>query len=164
MEWKDLAPWITIAITLALSILVPVFTQIANNRFQLKQAKQEREFAEEKERLAKRTEAYESFLSYVGAATMYKTKENLPQAGASIGRVYLYVSSNWYAKLDALHHSLYDYEWGVAEKQFSELAKMIADEYKRIESSPTNNQKGNSIAEKSKWQFSRIFSGSAEKH
>ena len=36
MEWKDLAPWIAIAITLALSILVPLFTQIANNRHQRK--------------------------------------------------------------------------------------------------------------------------------
>ena len=31
MELKDLAPWIAIAFTLALSILVPLFTQIANN-------------------------------------------------------------------------------------------------------------------------------------
>lgn len=31
MGWKDLAPWIAIAITLALSILVPLFTQMANN-------------------------------------------------------------------------------------------------------------------------------------
>ena len=36
MEWKDLAPWIAIAITLALSILVPFFTQIANNKHQRK--------------------------------------------------------------------------------------------------------------------------------
>lgn len=48
MEWKDLAPWIAIAITLALSILVPLFTQIANNRFQLKLEKQREEQAEKK--------------------------------------------------------------------------------------------------------------------
>ena len=36
MEFKDLAPWIAIAFTLALSILVPLFTQIANNNHQRK--------------------------------------------------------------------------------------------------------------------------------
>lgn len=30
---EELASWIAIAFTLALSILVPLFTQIANNRF-----------------------------------------------------------------------------------------------------------------------------------
>ena len=140
MEWNDLAPWIAITITLALSILVPLFTQIANNRFQLKKAKQEREFAEKKEKLAQIIAAYESFLSDVGAATTYKTKESLVQAGASLGRVYLYVSPTWHAKLDALHHSLYDCQWGVAEVQYIELAKMIADEYKKIGNNPAVNK------------------------
>ena len=39
----ELAPWIAIAFTLALSILVPLFTQIANNRFQLKMQKNKEE-------------------------------------------------------------------------------------------------------------------------
>lgn len=41
MDWKDLAPWLALAITLALSILVPLFTQIANNKFQLKMYKEQ---------------------------------------------------------------------------------------------------------------------------
>ena len=40
MTLENLTPWIAIAITLALSILVPLFTQIANNRFQHKKAKE----------------------------------------------------------------------------------------------------------------------------
>lgn len=36
MEWGELTPWITISITLAISILVPLFTQIANNCHQRK--------------------------------------------------------------------------------------------------------------------------------
>ena len=44
MEWKDLVPWIAIAITLALSILVPFFTQIANNKHQRKIQKEKLEF------------------------------------------------------------------------------------------------------------------------
>ncbi|MBO5850993.1 MAG: hypothetical protein J6R29_01525 [Clostridia bacterium] len=49
MDWKDLAPWIAIAITLALSILVPFFTQIANNKHQRKMQKEKLDFAQAKE-------------------------------------------------------------------------------------------------------------------
>ena len=62
MEWKDIAPWIAIAVTLILSILVPLFTQIANNRHQRKMQKEKFEY----EQSQKRTEAYESFLLSVG--------------------------------------------------------------------------------------------------
>ena len=40
MEWKDLAPWIAVAFSLGLSILVPLFTQMANNRHQRKMQKE----------------------------------------------------------------------------------------------------------------------------
>ena len=51
MEWKDLAPWIAIAITLALSILVPFFTQIANNKHQRKMQKEKLEFEQSQNKL-----------------------------------------------------------------------------------------------------------------
>lgn len=134
IDINELAPWVAIAVTLILSILVPLFTQIANNRFQLKKAKQDRKFEEERDRLAKKTVAYEQFMMDVGGTIAWRTKENVPQAGASIGRIYLYVPAEWYAKLNELHHSLYDSEWGKAEKQYAELAKMVAEEYQKIDS------------------------------
>ena len=51
MEWKDLAPWIAIAITLALSILVPFFTQIANNKHQRKMQKEKLEFEQSQNKI-----------------------------------------------------------------------------------------------------------------
>lgn len=133
VDINTLAPWVAIAVTLILSILVPVFSQIANNRFQLKKTKQDRKLEEEKERHTKRIEAYETFLMDVGAATEYRSKENVPAAGASIGRVYLYIPEEWYPKLDALHSSLYNSEWGKAQKQYIELAKFVAQEYRKID-------------------------------
>ena len=129
MELIDLTPWMAIAVTLILSILVPVFSQIANNRFQLKKSLQDRKLDEEKEKLSKRTEAYERFLTDVGAAVEYQSKENLRVAGSSIGRLYLYVPSEWHKQLDTLFHSVREYKWGEAEKQFLELSKMVAEEY-----------------------------------
>ena len=58
MEWKDLAPWIAIAFTLALSILVPLFTQIANNHHQRKMRDDEIKYEEAN----KKKTVYEDFL------------------------------------------------------------------------------------------------------
>ena len=99
IDINTLAPWVAIAVTLILSILVPVFSQIANNRFQLKKARQDRSLDEEQEKISKKTEAYEGFLMDVGAAVEYQRNDNLSVAGASIGRLYLYVPEeciiNW---------------------------------------------------------------------
>ena len=128
MTLETLAPWIAIAITLALSILVPLFTQIANNRFQYKKAKQEHEFAKEDERRKNRVKAYENFLMNVAAAIEYRTEETLTSAGSSIGQVYLYVPEELYGKLDALYNSLRKSDWDTAEVRYLELTKLICDE------------------------------------
>lgn len=137
MTLKDLAPWIAIAVTLILSILVPVFSQIANNRFQLKKDKQDRKLNEEKEKMQKKTEAYEHFLMDVGAAIEYQNDKNLPIAGASIGRLYLYVPAEWHIKLDTLFYYIRNYEWHFAENLFFELSKLVAEEYWKAEKQAT---------------------------
>lgn len=139
IDINELAPWVAIAVTLILSILVPVFSQIANNRFQLKKARQDRELNEEKEKLSKKTEAYEHFLTDVGAAIEYQSKENLQIAGASISRLYLYVPNDWHKQLDELFHSIRKYEWSNAEKQFLELSKMVAEEH--VKTTPETKKK-----------------------
>ena len=140
IDINELAPWVAIAVTLILSILVPLFTQIANNCFQLKKAKQDRKFEEERDRLAKKTAAYEQFLTDVGGTIAFRTKENVPKAGASIGRIYLYVPTEWYTKLNELHRSLHDCEWGKAEKQYAEMAKMVAEEYQKLDNKHTDKK------------------------
>ena len=133
IDINTLAPWVAIAVTLILSILVPVFSQIANNRFQLKKARQDRSLDEEQEKISKKTEAYEGFLMDVGAAVEYQRNDNLSVAGASIGRLYLYVPEEWHNQLDELFRSIRKYEWEKAEKQFVALSKMLAKEYQKLE-------------------------------
>ena len=140
IDINTLAPWVAIAVTLILSILVPVFSQIANNRFQLKKAKQDRKLAEAREKISKKTEAYEQFLMNVSAATEYRSKDNVATAGASIGRIYLYVPIEWHPKLDALHYSLYECEWSKAQKQYIELAKLVVEEYRKIDDNPSKQK------------------------
>ena len=133
IDINELAPWVAIAVTLILSILVPVFSQIANNRFLLKKAKQDRKLDEEKEKLLKKFDAYEGFMMDVGAAVEYQRNDNLSTAGASIGRLYLYVPSAWHAQLDELFHSIRKYDWGNAERQFLAISKLLSEEYQKTE-------------------------------
>lgn len=140
IDINELAPWVAIAITLILSILVPVFTQIANNRFHLKKDKQDRKLDEEEKIRSKKTEAYERFLMDVGAAIEYQSGDNLPIAGASIVRLYLYVPDDWHKQLDELFHSIRTYEWVNAETQFFAISKLLAEEC-RIAGSETKKKK-----------------------
>ncbi len=131
MTFEKLAPWITIAITLALSILVPLFTQISNNRFQYKKAKQEHQFAKEDEQRKKRIKAYENFLMNVGAAIEYRNSDALRAAGSSIGQIYLYVPDDFWGKLDVLFNDIRSHNWDQAEVEYLELAKLICNENTR---------------------------------
>ena len=131
MTLENLAPWIAIAITLALSILVPLFTQIANNRFKYKKAKQEHQFAKEDEQRKNRVQAYENFLMSVGAAIEYRNGDALRAAGSSIGQIYLYVPNDYYEKLDALFNDIRSYKWDKAQAEYLELAKLICNENTR---------------------------------
>ena len=123
MEWKDLAPWIAIAVTLILSILVPLFTQIANNSHQRKMQREKFEY-EEKQRKAK---VFEDFLLNVGATVAYQTKENLPLAGSSIMQIYIYAPTTWWNDLDLLSDCVRNYNWDEAAAIMKKLSKLIAE-------------------------------------
>lgn len=124
MELRDLAPWIAIAITLALSILVPLFTQIANNKHQRKLQQEKMEF-EIKQRKSK---AYEDFLLNVGAVISYQTKENLPLAGSSITQVYIYAPTEWWDDLDLLSDHVRNYDWDEASLILKRLSRLMTED------------------------------------
>lgn len=98
MEWKDLAPWIAIAVTLILSILVPLFTQIANNSHQRKMQREKIEYEKSQEK----RKAYEQFLLDVGKAITAYSRETAEQAGTSLHRMYIYAPKEWFNDLDSL--------------------------------------------------------------
>ena len=124
MDWKDLAPWIAIAITLSLSILVPLFTQIANNAHQMKMQKEKLDY----ERAQEKEKVYKSFLLNVGGAIAHATGEALIEAGASVYQIYLYAPTEWWEDLDALATYIRKYEWTKAEEIMQKLGKLISEE------------------------------------
>ncbi len=127
MEWKDLAPWIAIAITLALSILVPFFTQIANNKHQNKMQKEKIEF----EKAQNRIKVFQNFLldvgGIVGSNGTAKT-EGLNKAASSLYSLYLYAPSEWYKDIDELANLVPLFKWKEARPILEKLSKQIAME------------------------------------
>ena len=132
MELKDLAPWIAVSITLALSILVPVFTQIANNRHQRKM--QQEQFEHEKQQ--KKEDAFAAFLSDVGGIVTASGRIDhikYVQAGSAIHKLYVYVSKEWYDDLDRLTGLISDCEWEKAQSLMQKLVRLIPIELKKEE-------------------------------
>ena len=130
MEWKDLAPWIAIAFTLALSIRVPLFTQIANNSHQRKMQREKFEHEEKQ----KKTKAYETFLSDVGGLVTADgsiNKEFLSKAGAAVHQLYIYAPSEWYGDLDLLTDLIMKYEWHKAKIIVQKISRLISEELKK---------------------------------
>ena len=132
MEWKDLAPWIAIAITLALSILVPFFTQIANNKHQRKMQKEKLEFEQSQNKL----KVFEIFLLDVGGivgsdGTM--NTEGLNKAASSLHSLYLYAPIEWYKDIDELTKLVPLYKWEEARPILERLSKQIAKELNKTD-------------------------------
>ena len=133
MELKELAPWIAIAITLALSILVPLFTQIANNRHQRKMMEDQ----VKREESQKKIKAYEDFILKVGAAITYASKENLDIAGACLYQIYLYCPKEWFNDLDRLADVVRNHDWETANTIMQKLIRLMSDDINKI----SNNEK-----------------------
>lgn len=139
MEWKDLAPWIAIALTLALSILVPLFTQIANNRHQRKMQREKYEYVEQQ----KRINAFEEFLSDVGDTVVFRTKLNLEKVGSSIFRIYIYAPAEWLDDLDKLSDLIRESEIEAASVLVQKMARLIADELNKRDTRKRKSAKEN---------------------
>lgn len=127
MNIKELAPWVAIAITLVLSILIPLFTQIVNNRFQLKLKKYENDNIKEKRRL----DAYEDFFKYVGGCVIFAQKENISEAGASIQRLYMYLPEEKWNDLDLMFELIKNGETKNAIPNMESISKWIANDIKQ---------------------------------
>ena len=127
MEWKDLAPWLAISITLAISILVPLFTQIANNNHQRKMQREKLEYEQKR----KKTKTFETYLADVGGtitARGYVEKEALSQAGAALHQLYIYVPIEWYEDLDKLTELISNFQWGEARELNQKISRLISEE------------------------------------
>lgn len=119
---KEMAPWLALCITLAISILVPLFTQIANNRFQLKLKRQDLKQQKNEEK----NKAYKAFLEDVGGCVLYAQTSTIEKAGASLNRLYLFVPEEWWPKLDSLYMQMKKNQWDNAVVSMQEICRYLA--------------------------------------
>lgn len=130
---EELAPWIAIAFTLALSILVPLFTQIANNCFQLRMQKRKEEQERINIEMEEKRKIYSEFLCDVGACIAYSNAQNMGVVGASIQKMYLVCPKECWDELDELYSKVRGHEWGKAEMILQKLNKILAAEYSVVQ-------------------------------
>ena len=122
MNWFDMAPWIAIAITLILSIVTPLLTQIANNRFQLKQQK----LKDNQTKFEEKYNVYKEFAECVGSCISFASAEKAQDAGASIQKMYFFIPEEHWKDLDDLFSLLKKKEWDKAEVLMKELSRTSA--------------------------------------
>lgn len=127
MEIKDLAPWLAIAVTLALSILVPLFTQIVNNKHQQKLHEDDLAMAKYNDK----KQAYEEFLLNVGECVTFEHDTILSKAGASLHKLYLFAPEEWHEDLEDLSILLRKYSWDEAGKKLRKLSAKMADDLRQ---------------------------------
>ena len=110
MDTKDLAQWIAIAVTLIISVLVPLLTQIANNRHQEKMEN----IKIKQEKVRERENAYREFLADVGAAvalTGHNKVDTIAKAGASISNLYMYAPLDWWEDINNLSRDIQKFNY-----------------------------------------------------
>lgn len=121
-SWFDMAPWIAIAVTLILSVVIPLLTQIANNRFQLK-LKQ----LEVKNKLSEnKLSAFSEFAQNVGACIACADAERMQQAGSSIQKMVLFLPEENWGALEQLYYFVRKCEWDKAETVMNGLSKVAS--------------------------------------
>lgn len=143
LSWFEMAPWIAIAITLILSIVIPFLTQIVNNKFQLKQQRQQRKDAQ----YDIKYKVFSDFTSNVGACIAHADVESVHAAGASVQCMYLFMpEENWHS-LDLLYSQLRAHKWEEAEEEMKFLAKAAS---KLLNETQQNRKKNEKKKEESK--------------
>lgn len=132
MEIKDLAPWIAVAITLALSILVPLFTQIANNRFKLKLNKEEKEYQKNRDLAEQKRLAYEEFLDKAGKCVVYFNEKNMQDITASAHKLYLYCPTKLWHMIEEFCSLNSQRQWDKANEVLVKLSKELSKDLNNI--------------------------------
>jgi len=127
MTIKEIAPWTAIAITLVLSILVPLFTQIANNKFQMKMKKMEISLANKENR----SKAYEEYFQKVGNLVIYGNYSDFPNAGSAIQRLYAFLPEEEWDQLDKLFNAIQETKLDIAKEYMEHISKWIAKDLRK---------------------------------
>ena len=126
IDWSSTAAWITLAITLSISIISPIITTWMNHRFQLQLAELEAKNKEIENHYLKKRAIIDNFIASVGKCLFRADSAALQECGQSFYAIYVYVPTSLWPDIDALLRLIRAYEWEKAQEHFSNLTKSLS--------------------------------------
>ena len=125
-DWSSTASWVTLAITLALSVISPIITTWMNHRFQLKLAELDARNKEIENHYLKKRDIIEKFISATGKCLFHANDSVLRECGESFYAIYAYTPASLWPDIDRLLLMIRKREYEQAQDHFSALTKSLS--------------------------------------
>lgn len=128
VDWSATAAWVTVLLTLIVSIITPAISRILERRYQLKIKKIEQYEKLYIQGFEKKRDLYTEFLRCTGKCISHANAECLQDAGKVIYEMYVYSPKDWWDDIDKINQFMVKYEWSNARLELTSLARKISDE------------------------------------
>ena len=126
VDWSATAAWITLVVTLIISIVSPVITTWMNHRFQLRLAELEAKNKEIEHHYLKKRAVIDDFIASVGKCLFRADSTALQECGQSFYAIYVYVPPSLWPDIDTLLQLITARELERAQEHISNLTKSLA--------------------------------------
>ena len=126
VDWSATAAWITLVVTLIISIVSPVITTWMNHRFQLRLTELETKNKEIENHYLKKRAVIDDFIASVGKCLFRADSTALQECGQSFYAIYVYVPPSLWPDIDTLLQLITARELERAQEHFSNLTKSLA--------------------------------------
>lgn len=137
IDWSATAAWITLALTLAISIISPVISTYLSNKFQLKIREYEKSDKEIEQHYLEKREILQGFIRNTGKLLNRRDTDTLKDYGEHFYLVYTYLPKEHWNKIDLLHQHIQNTDFAAAQTSLLEISKIIAE---LLEESDRTNQ------------------------
>ncbi|MFR3729131.1 hypothetical protein [Lacrimispora sp.] len=137
IDWSATAAWVTLALTLVISIVSPVISTYLSNKFQLKIREYEKSEKEVEQHYLEKREILQGFISNTGKLLNRRDSDSLKDCGEHFYLVYTYLPKEHWNKIDLLHQHIQNVDYASAQTLLLEVSKVIAE---LLEESDRTNQ------------------------
>lgn len=138
IDWSATAAWITLLLTLIISVISPVITTYLNYRYQLKIRKLEIQEQENDLYYSKKVSCIETFIAALGKCAVLCNREVIRECGEAFHLIYLYTSQDLWAAIDEMQLLMSANKWDEVQKKLPSLSKALAEEINK--SKPQHQQ------------------------
>lgn len=127
-QWDTTIGFISVLLTLVISIITPAISTARTNRFQLKLKQIDAKQKEADVKYSKKANIYEKTLETLGRCLHYADRDNSASLGAYIYQLYLYLPQEHWPLLDSIAKNLAAGEIDNIYDLTIQLSKVLSDE------------------------------------